>query len=523
MFFIEPQICHSNNIFEFIKDRPGILTSKLELNQISIMAKKLSSDRRWLTKEVLFALDQLSLRVDELFSEAPRFIMKDDVSYEIKLEKVGDLWAKFDPKSDPYIVFLAHEIYNGLGEQQALGFQDGMQLSLTEFDLKEFPAIAITMQKTDITNQPNQRNISQSQFNQPIQLGRLQIALDRSQNKVDRTNFDIGIPSKQTRNQCQPITGVSACTSQAQAICSNGGNAHFIIDELRIKTEREGPFKGAPEFELYPLALNGTITAPPANASTPLIFDGRFVIDAAGRSIYLPDVNNKNTNFDINNGLALPPFTFTDQLSIVAVEDDSVAGELRPTTSSLTTAVFSNAPGVISVILADEFDLLKFFKEFAELVAGIFSSDNDDVFNDAIGITNTLMCNAGLSNGAPIRESIVLDVDEWRLKGSFACIDITCDPLETRISGPDNIFPDEFATWTAITSGGDTPYTYEWRQNFNVVSTSQSVTANMLDLTGIAAFTLVLTVTDNEGTVVTDSIVVDLFNESGCFDGFICL
>lgn len=77
------------------------------------------------------------------------------------------------------------------------------------------------------------------------------------------------------------------------------------------------------------------------------------------------------------------------------------------------------------------------------------------------------------------------------------------------IDGPVYTFPDQAYTWTAHVSHGVPPYTYRWYNDWDQISTSQSVT-----LTG-AEMLLRVDITDARGHAVSTDIAVDARNCSG--------
>lgn len=81
------------------------------------------------------------------------------------------------------------------------------------------------------------------------------------------------------------------------------------------------------------------------------------------------------------------------------------------------------------------------------------------------------------------------------------------------ISGPSTIGPDQLCTWRGTESGGQPPYSFQWKRDGQVVSTSTSYSNGGGETAG---FDLVLTVTDGVGRSIgaNASVAIDWNNTS---------
>jgi|GEM_PF-3139050 len=487
-------------------DDPEGLVDEYELIQFSTMANILSKDRRWMTGEVLSTLDTLSLRLDEMFGSAPRSFEKEGVSYEIKLEKVGDLWGKFNPKSDPFVVYLTQELYSGLGDYSVLAYQDGAEISLLEEDFEKLPAIAISVASVALENLPLTRNLSSARIGDEIRFGHVRV-------DINRPNVDPGgdIAARlglralvDNRSTCQFQTNVTSC-SGGTPVCSNGGEAHFVLNSALIKTDREGAFKGNPEFEIFPLSELGSVPGGSQAPTTTMIFSGRNVTDAVGRNRFLPDVNNTNFWYNISGGFAVSPMEMSSQWFITAVEQDDGTGVLRTSDTSFRMVLFNNLGNIVSLVKS--FSVVKFLRTLFNLIRGLIAGDGDDIFRDAIGVTSSLACANGL-NGA----QLTLNTQEWNARGVFQCFNVGCVPLVASIAGAGVVNPG--GSWSASVSGGQAPYSYVWKKDGSVIGTASSVST-----VNFGNFTLSLTVTSSNGQSVTTSRLIR-YEDPICGDVF---
>jgi hypothetical protein len=130
------------------QDPPGVLND-VKIDSVRQLALRLSSNRNWLRKDVLQALDKMGVRVDEIFTEAPEFVKVDQKLYRLVLEKVGSGWQGFNPHFSPYLIFLDHDTFDGYGEIFALAFEGGKERLIVEEDLQKIAAIGLSLE--DIT------------------------------------------------------------------------------------------------------------------------------------------------------------------------------------------------------------------------------------------------------------------------------------------------------------------------------------------------------------------------------------
>jgi hypothetical protein len=397
------------------QDPPGVLNSQ-SLDSIRQLALQLSSDRSWLTREVLDGLSTMSIHLDEVFAAAPRFIEVEGKLYRPLLEKVGDGWQSFDPKASPYLLFLNHETYDGLGDNYALGFEAGKERVLVETDLAKVAAVGLTLRSISPDEKPKGMQ-GVAGIASPIQLGAVQ---PRLRGPVDQDLLNL-VSGAQADKSCTYLTAPVAC-SDGIPVCSSGSaSPFFVLTSLMIKTDHEGTFKGNPEAELFPLRINPTSpVGGSSNVRTNWIFSGRTVVDLAGRSVYLPDVNNNYQWYPVA-GLALFPASASHQWVATLVENDDDAGLLqldrnRTNPVKLEFSVDLSKP-------FDYFDLLVSVGQFLLTLA--FQSDSDDLWLQSLEVNNSRFCSQGL--GA-YPSSFVLDADEWAMQGHFACIDNACAP-----------------------------------------------------------------------------------------------
>src|SRR3954453_17496643 len=125
-------------------DPPGGLNRE-RLNAVTDLAARLSRDRGWLTAATLKSLASRGLGLDEIFDGAPRYVAVDGAYYRIKLQQVGHRWAGFNHDPDTFVVFLTHEVYDGLGEARALGYQGGEEMILPPSYFEKFPAVSLPL------------------------------------------------------------------------------------------------------------------------------------------------------------------------------------------------------------------------------------------------------------------------------------------------------------------------------------------------------------------------------------------
>lgn len=93
---------------------------------------------------------------------------------------------------------------------------------------------------------------------------------------------------------------------------------YLCVDKIRISKKQDSSNE---EFELFCRA--GTSHFP---STTIHLFDGDYHNDAAGRSVYYPDVNDANTDYDCLEDIALVCLTNSLNGKILPIEDDKAAG-----------------------------------------------------------------------------------------------------------------------------------------------------------------------------------------------------
>jgi hypothetical protein len=397
------------------EDPPGLL-NKHGIESFRQVARELSSDRRWLTSEVLESLGTMRLSLDEIFTEAPSFLEVDQSLYRIVLEKAGSGWDDFGPKSK-YLVFLNHEAYDGLGEDHALAFENGRERTISAEDLKKTPAISLTLQGITPDEQPRHRH-GVIGLESTIHLGQA-----RPQVRSTR-RYAIGklLAANETTQSCSYISAPTSCSNGVPVCASATATPYFLVSGIRIRIDREGTFKGDPEAELFPFRINPNS---PYGGSTDVrtnwIFSGRYVTDTAGRSVYLPNVNNTWQWYSIYDGVAVFPSNLSNEWVGTLVENDDTTGKLE---------IDRNKSNLIKLpvgaVIAQIFDGLDFLKGFNLVVSLGFLNDSDDLWQPSLAIDNNLFCSSGV--GQPFPYTYTLYGEEWDMQGHFACIDPACVP-----------------------------------------------------------------------------------------------
>jgi hypothetical protein len=402
------------------KEDPQGLLNQQSLDSVRGLAAKLSSDRSWLTREVLDGLNSMSVHLDEVFAAAPKFVEVDEKLYRLVLEKVGDGWQDFNPKSSRYLVFLNHEVYDGLGENYALGFEKGKERVLVEEDVTKVASIGLTLRGITPDEKPKGRQ-GVVGIHSPIELGKVQARL---RGPIDQKLSSL-LSGVQASTSCSYLSAPVACSSSGVPVCSSGSaSPFFVLTKLMIKTDHEGAFKGDPETELFPLRLN--LASPiggSSNVRTNWIFSGRYVTDLAGRSVYLPDVENNNQWYTVSgDGLALFPANLSNAWVGTLVENDDDTGllELNRDRTNPVKGQFTYD----STKKFDYFDLL--WNAFQFVITLAFQSDSDDLWVESLEVANSRFCSGGL--GEPYPYNFLFDAQEWAMQGHFACIDPTCVP-----------------------------------------------------------------------------------------------
>ncbi len=352
--------------------RHGILQED-RVGLVSDLAARLSRDRAWLTQDTLKELGQRALALDEVFQNAPRYVTVGEHSYRIKLEKVGRLWKGFDPAAGNFIIFLTHEVYDGLGTERALGYLNGEEMVLDGSDLDRFPALALTLSKSMAEDAAGGFRLESA----PIPLGaaREKVAF-RPEGEAPAKRPAVAVSPKvdcpvEVRPQCV-IGGLG---------CSAGYSPYFVVSQLKVIENHEGCcFHGDPEIELYGVHydfLEPTVGS--FGPTTPYVFSGRTITDASGQSRYLPDIDDNGAWYTVNlAAYAIPLFV---NYSSLLVEDDNGTG--------------------------------------------FFVSGDDDLYNPIFGVTTAQFCSDPTTNFPRV---YTFESNEWGLKGYFACINPACAP-----------------------------------------------------------------------------------------------
>jgi len=398
------------------QDPPGTLNNA-KMDSVRQTALQLSSNRAWLTADTLKNLDHMGLRLDEIFAEAPQLVKVDDRLYRIVLEKVGPRWKDFDPRTSEYLVFLDHDTFDGYGENYALAFQNGRERKISEQDIMNTAAIGLSLKGITPDEKPTAKSKSSVvSLDQPIRMGKVRPKL--------RSTAPINIAAIVSRkDSCLPEAAPVSCSGGVPVCSSPNASPYFVLSSLLIKTDHEGLFKGDPEIELYPLRIN---PSSPYGGSTDVrtnwIFSGRTVTDLAGRSRYLPDVNNTYTWYGVSGGLALFPMSMSNEWTATLVDDDDTAGKLEIDRDKTNPVKPREA-----LVKLYPFDLFDFLKDLAHLVITLgFLDDSDDLYTPSLEVSNQTFCSEALGQYFPY--TLTFDSDEWTLQGYYSCIDPTCVP-----------------------------------------------------------------------------------------------
>lgn len=397
---------------------PNAVVEPGRAQTLSRLARLLSEDRGWLTANVVDELAERGLWIDEVFSAAPAVLAADGVLYRVVLEAFGDAWKGFDPAADPYVVYLTHEVYGGLGPERVLGFRAGQRSVFLAPDFDTVAGVGVTL--ADLT---------------PDEVAELRTgAAPTVQPLADPIH--LGPPRPRVRARVAPEAllssgGNAVCPRELKPTCSAGRPActsgytpFFTLDQLKIKEDHE-PI-GSPEIELYPVRVDlQSAAGGSTDIRTGLIFSGRTVTDFAGQSKYLPDVNSKNQWYTIGS-LALFPTNSATEFGATLVDDDSEAGRLKIDKEKINKVrVLQAGAGVYTVVKQEKLDRFLLFVAITALVdmLGILNND-DDLFVDSLGVANSLYCNDGINYSFP--KSYALTTTEWEMKGHFSCINPSC-------------------------------------------------------------------------------------------------
>ncbi|HEX2254481.1 MAG TPA: hypothetical protein VHQ65_14525 [Thermoanaerobaculia bacterium] len=430
------------------KDDPPGLLAESGLGNLKELAARLSIDRSWLRPEILRGLELQDLRLDEVFVHAPEAVRLGQDLYRIQLERVGSGWEGFDPDNAPYIVFLSQEVFDGWGDDRALGFRDGLEMPIFESDLEEQAALAVTL--VEIHPADPVAGGAVSSLDASLELGSAQLRLPRHRLPLELLpevpGVDLGALVGASQG-LESVTAASTCTqevassgcSSGRPVCPTGYLPYFVLDQLLIKTDHEGALKGNSEIELFPLRID--VVSPPgstATAQTTLWFYGQYVTDMAGRSRYLPDVNNTWSWYTVTNGLALFPLDRGFEFSALLVEQDDDRGVLRvhPTKINITKLWKSVQQVINDIRTMDDNFLFSIGKLLLNIIA-IFN-DGDDIYQESIGVANNLFC----TDSPGQKKTYFFDTQEWQMKGHFSCINPSCPDPSSGGGGTGPIYPD---------------------------------------------------------------------------------
>ncbi|MFN7962712.1 MAG: hypothetical protein U0002_15695 [Thermoanaerobaculia bacterium] len=414
-------------------DLPDAMVPENELQPFRDLATRLSQDRSWLTPELLQKLDERSLWLSEVFDRAPQAVEVDGQLYRITLEAYGSAWRRLDPAKDRYFVYLGQEIDDRLGADRVAGFEAGSPsvffakdfdsiagfgLSLSSLTEAELPAAGVG-EKRQPSLAPSRTGLESG-----IELGQ---ARPHVLERARPGDAALAEPSLAQRAVCPREIAPSACVAGKPTCSTTGYTPFFVLDALYIRQDHE-PI-GSPEIELYPMRLDlPTAAGGQTNIQTGMIFDGRTILDFAGQSVYLPDVNNKNTWYNISGGMALFPTNNGLQFSATLVDDDNQAGKLvRDGRVPLNIRLLQSSLGLIRILIAPRLDALNLINSALGLIDLIGILNNaDDLFEESLGIENSVFCDVAVNQSFPY--SITLTTTEWDLKGHFSCINPTCTP-----------------------------------------------------------------------------------------------
>jgi hypothetical protein len=409
-------------------DAPGVLEED-RLAPVSRLAARLSREHAWLTPETLKELGKRALGLDEIFDQAPRYVSVDDATYRIKLEKVGDRWGGFVAGRDPFVVFLTHEVYDGLGDDQALGYQNGEEMILFASDFEKLPAIALTLfQLTQEDRPAASERVLDLCSQQMIALGKARATLASKPDGVTPARL-----GRVAKNQCAPEVAPTACNG-IQLVCPATYQPYFVVSGLRVFENHEGCcFHGDPEIEIYPLRIDSVTGAGgQPNVTTQLVFSGRNIIDVAGRSRFLPDVDDGGGLYSMN--VALLSTNMTSQFAGLMVEDDGQAGKLETSNTNVNVSRLLDTGFQIfqDIRNMDRFELIKDAFTLIDLL-GLLNND-DDLFQPSLGATNSLFCNNALGGSFP--RVFTLSSSEWEMQGYFACVNANCEAPPPPVCDP---------------------------------------------------------------------------------------
>jgi hypothetical protein len=407
---------------------PRIAAEEERLTPLFDLASELSRDRSWLTSHVVSKLHERALWLNEVFAGAPALLNVDGTYYRLVLEKDGQ-WKGF-AESSPYLVYLAPEISNRMGKDRVEGFSDGSPSILSAEDVAALPAIGISLVELPASEAKQILAGSKSsgpldgqsvvELGDPVSLGSVRSSvLDRPQPKP------LMFANKA---ECPRQVAPSACFGGKPTCSTPGYSPYFVLDSLLVKEDHET--FGSPEIDLYPTRLDITPASGSPQTNTGLIFDGRWVSDYAGQTVYLPDVNDKNQWYAIGGGLALFKSDGGFDFGATIVDDDKDAGKLILDGAQLNTTAVLAAAGGIRTIIKTQKTLDKL--GWVSAIWGVYQSlkgvlvNNDDLYVESLGVSNSLFCESAVNEAFP--HTVELNTTEWALRGHFACINPSCTP-----------------------------------------------------------------------------------------------
>lgn len=194
--------------------------------------------------------------------------------------------------------------------------------------------------------------------------------------------------------------------SSTKATCVN---PFLELTHVYLVDDHEGWPRGKPEFEIFLADWNSSM---PGNQlviqpTTKFIFSGRNIVDAAGRSRYLLDVNDKKKWYGFTPPIAMFAYHPFLGSGLYAVEDDSAAGVLKVTGSYSIGFKCSVFPGCVGTQCSG---CKPSVSGFVNLVKAIWGS-GDDRFP-------TPFRSVG---GTPMDQILEQDMGDWRLRYRVAC------------------------------------------------------------------------------------------------------
>jgi hypothetical protein len=215
-----------------------------------------------------------------------------------------------------------------------------------------------------------------------------------------------------TENAEQPEAPRLAVEASAEAVTATTTTCYTPYLELTgvyLVGDHEGWPRGGPEFEIFLADWDASM---PGNnllirPTTPYQFSGRNVTDAAGRTRYLPDINDTGRWYTFSLPVAMFSYDPFIGSGLYAVEDDSTAGVLKVTGSYSIGFTCSYYPGCTgSQCLGCDPN----GSGWVNLARAIFGS-GDDKFPAPFRSVG----------GAPFGSIMEVSMGDWRLRYRVAC------------------------------------------------------------------------------------------------------